>query len=332
MKLLLSIFLVLFIVSGCSSKKRVVAPIKVLPTWYTSPSMSNAHTLYAVGEGEDKNIAVANALSNMAATLSVSIESDFNTKSVVRDGVIQSVQTDSINQVNSKVKKLRISNYQIINSKEYGFQRYLVSIKSDKRKLFSSLLKEIDEKIDSIQIKYKESEKFNSIKQLNVLKVAKETTATMRNTLLVMNLLNPSFDDRQYLSQLLNIENRYDTLLSKITFSIDANEDARKLMPVIANGLSLEKYNIVKKTNGKNHFQIRLVSSTSRASSYGFDLARSAISITVKDNTKTVIGSNKLNVTGQSTQGYAIAKENIALKLNAQVLETGIENIIGLEL
>ena len=61
-------------------------------------------------------------------------------------------------------------------------------------------------------------------------------------------------------------------------------------------------------------------------------MARSVITITIKDNTGAIIGSNKLNITGQSSQGYGIAKENVAMKLNALIKEKGIAEVIGLEL
>jgi len=332
MKIFLILFMSLLIFSACSSKKRVVAEAKTLPSWYTNQTKSDRNTLYSVGEGEDKASAIANALNNMASTLSVSIESDFNTKSVVRDGLVSSVQRDSTSEIRSKVKKIRIGDYQIIHAQEFGFLRYIVAVKSDKYKLFTSLDKEISQNFSIIQRKYEEAEEFNTLKKLSIYKKAKESLANIKNTLIVMHTLNPGFDDTAYLSKALEIENRYESLLSKITFSIDANEDAKNLMASVANGLSLEKYKIIKKPAGKNHFQIRIVSSTSQAASYGFTLARSAISITVKDNESAVIGSNKLNLTGQSTQGYAIAKENVAVKLNAKILETGIVKVLGLEL
>ena len=322
----------LLIFSACSSKKRVEAEAKIVPSWYINQTKSDSNTLYSVGEGEDKASAIANALNNMASTLSVSIESDFTTKSVVRDGLVSSVQRDSTSEIRSKVKKIRISDYQIINTEEFGFLRYLVAIKSDKYKLFTSLNKELNQNFSIIQRKYEEASEFNTLKKLSIYKKAKESLGDVKNTLIVMHSLNAGFDDKAYLSKVLEIENRYESLLSKITFSIDANEDAKNLMDSVANGLSLEKYKIIKKSTGKNHFTIRIVSSTSQAASYGFNLARSAISITVKDNDATVIGSNKLNLTGQSTQGYAIAKENVSVKLNAAILENGIANIIGLEL
>ena len=332
MQIFLIVFISLLIFSGCSSKKRVVAETKTLPSWYMHQTKSDRNTLYSVGEGEDKASAIANALSNMASTLSVSIESDFNTKSVVREGLITSVQNDSTSEIHSQVKKIRISDYQIINAEEFGFLRYLVELKSDKSKLFNSLDKELSQNFSIIQRKYEEAEQFNTLKKLSIYKTHKESLANVKNTLIVMHSLNASFDDTAYLSKVLEIENRYDSLLSKVTFSIDSNEDAKNLIASVANGISLKKYKITKKSRGENHFKIRIVSSTSEAKSYGFNLARSAISITVKDNDATVIGSNKLHLTGQSTQGYAIAKENVAVKLNAAILENGIAKVIGLEL
>ncbi|MDB2562703.1 LPP20 family lipoprotein [Sulfurimonas sp.] len=332
MKIFLIFFVTVFIFSGCSSKKRVVAPVKTLPSWYTNQTQSDKNTLYSVGEGEDKAQALSNALNNMASTLSVSIESDLHTKSVVRNGTISSIQRDTTNKVHSRVEKIRISDYQIINTKEFGFQRYIVQIKSNKYKLFSSLDKELSQKFSIIQIKHEESQKYNTLKRLSIYKEAKDTLMDIENTLIVMHSLNSSFDDSSYLSKALEVESRYDTLLAKITFSIESNYDAKNLIASVRNGLSLEKYKIVKPRRGDNHFKIHIISSTKKAKSYGFDLARSAISLTVKNNDATVIGSNKFNLTGQSTQGYAIAKENVAVKLNTKIIQSGIEKILGLEL
>ncbi len=60
--------------SGCSSTKpQVVVKERTLPSWYTNPPLSNTIELYALGEGKNKKEAIAQALSFMASTLSVSI-------------------------------------------------------------------------------------------------------------------------------------------------------------------------------------------------------------------------------------------------------------------
>jgi len=331
MRILISLFLALIVLSGCGSQKRVVVQKKQLPVWYANPTKSTSTTLYSVGEGQNKQEAVANALNNMASTLSVSLSSEFNTKSVVKDGTIESYQTTSTNEVNTKVNTIRITNYEVINSNDFSFKRYLAEVKSDKRKLFIGLKQEIDQKLTMIQNENIEVKNYNAIKKLVTYKDAKISTSDIKTTLLVMSSLNPSFNDANYINKLQEIQNRYDRLLSKISFSIDSNNDAKNLKSSIANGLSAKKYSI-KNASGINHFKIHLLSETSKAKSYGFDLARSAISITVKDNKGVIVGSNKLNITGQSTQGYAIAKENVAIKLNSMIKKDGIAKIIGLEI
>ena len=59
-------------------------------------------------------------------------------------------------------------------------------------------------------------------------------------------------------------------------------------------------------------------------------MARSAISILIKESKGNTIGSNKLNITGQSNGSYDIAKENVAVKLNALIEKEGISKVIGL--
>jgi len=331
MKILVSLFITLFILSGCGSQKRVVIKQKELPSWYVKPTKSTTTTLFAVGEGRDKQEAIANALNNMASTLSVSLSSEFNTKSVIRDGDIQSNQTTSTNEINTKVDTIRINSFEVINSQSFGFKKYLAEVKADKRKLFLGLKKEIDQKLSLIQSKSLEAKNHNAIKRLSTYKEARLSTQDVKHTLLVMNTLNSSFDDRNYINKIQEIDSKYERLSSKISFSINSNNDAKNLQSSIANGLSSKKYKI-KNSSGIYNFKIYISSKTSKAKSYGFDLARSAISISVKDIHGIIIGSNKLNITGQSTQGYVIAKENIAMKLNEMVKKDGISKVIGLEI
>ena len=86
----------LFSVNACSSKRRVVAVQKSFPIWYENPKKSTSNTLYAVAEGENKSDAVANALNEIVSTLSISISSEFNTKSVVKEGIVDPLATEFI--------------------------------------------------------------------------------------------------------------------------------------------------------------------------------------------------------------------------------------------
>ena len=331
MKTILTLFLTIFVLAGCTSQKRVVVNNKELPSWYENPMKSTNTALYAVSQGDTKATAVNRALNEILARLSVSISSEFNTKTEVTRGSAETYNVSSSNEIKARINEIRISNYEIVNANDFGFERYLVQVKVDKRKLFLSLQNELEQKFTIIENEKIQAQNYNAIKKLNTYTKALESLDYINNALMVMNSLDSNFDDSLLLKKVVAVQNRYDLLLSKISFSINSNKDAKNLKSSISKGLSAKNYK-VNNSLGKNHFNIYLSSNTSKAFSYGFNLARSAISITVKDYRGNVVGSNKLNITGQSTQGERIAKENVAMKLNAMLKTNGIAKTIGLDI
>lgn len=330
--LIISLAFSLFFLSGCSTQKRVVvAEKKVTPSWYEHPPKSSSSELYATGNGRDKQSAITDALTQMASTLSVFVSSKFSAKTVVREGSVNSSSSLYIDESLSEVKNIRISNYELLESQNLGFKNYIVLVKSNKKKLFLSMKKEIEQNFEMIEQEKKSVVHFNMIKQLSFYKKSKKSLKLLPNTLLVMSELNTTFDTKRYLSKAQVINAEYEELLSSITFSINSNSQAKNLIAPIAKGISNKKFKIIN-SSGKNHFTIMIKSDIQRAHSYGFFLARSAITITIKDSTNAVIGSNKLNIAGQSSQSFAIAKENVAIKLNALIKKKGIAEVVGLDL
>jgi len=329
---IISLGLSLLFLSGCGSQKKVViAKKKESPSWYANPPRSSATELYAVGNGRDKQSAITDALTQMVSTLSVSVSSKFSAKTVVREGSLNSSSGVYTDESTSEVKNIRISNYELLESQSLGFKNYIVLVKSNKKKLFDSMKKEIEQNFEIIEQERKDVAHLNMIKHLSFYKKSKESLLSLSNTLIVMSELNTAFDGSKYLSKSQKINAEYEDLLATITFSINSNNDAKNLIAPLAKGISAKKLQIAN-SSGKKHFNIMIKSNIQRANSYGFTLARSAISITIKDSTESIIGSNKLNITGQSSQGFGVAKENVAIKLNALIEKEGISKVLGLEL
>ncbi|MFK5938543.1 MAG: LPP20 family lipoprotein [Sulfurimonas sp.] len=326
----LAIFIVLF--SGCGVQKQmIVTEKKEMPSWYVNPPKSNQTELYALGYGKDKKSATTDALAQMLSTLSVSISSKFSGKTVVREGNSSSSSATYIDESQSEVKKIRISNYEIVKAQSLGFKKYAVLVTSNKKKLFKSMQQELKQNFLIIDKRKKIVAQQNLIKQIVFYKNAKNDLSSLPNKLLVMNELESGFDGTPYLSKYNSIEATYERLLSSITFGIKSNYDAKNLKAPLAKGISAKKLKI-SDAKGKNHFLIKIDSRIEEANAYGFTLARSAIAITVQDYKGNTIGSNKFNLIGQSTQGFAIAKENVAIKLSQLIKKDGIEKVIGLAL
>lgn len=326
-----TIFILLF-VSGCSSKEESHMVKKELPSWYVNPPKDSKTTLYATGDGRERKEAIADALNLLASTLSVSVESQFTLQQSVKEGLVTSHQQSSQSRIDSVVDRVRISNYEIVESQEFGFKKYIVLIKSDKQKLFSSLKNELEQKFSAAQKELEFVKESHALRELEIYKKIKIEFADIQNTLMVMQALKSDFDSHSYLKKAQNITSLYDEQLSKISFSITCDDESKRLQAPIAEGLSLKKVQIEQNSNKREHFNIEVRSKTKESFAYGFIMASSAIEIVVKDVKKIIIGSNKLNITGQSIHSFDAAQESIAIKLDEMIRKEGIGKVLGLEL
>lgn len=327
---LLAVILLLF--SGCGSdKKVVVAKPKMIPSWYSHPTLSDENDLYAVGEGENQKEAIAEALSFMVSTLSVSISSSFDAEVTVREGSIESSDTHYVSKTSTEVKEIRISSYELLQSKSLGFKHYGVLVKSNKRKLFLSMKREIEQNFFIIEQEEKKLKNADAITRLAFYKEKKKSLQNLPNTLIVMNVLNSDFYGDEYIRKTQEISSSYQEIIQNISFSITSNSDASNLKSPIAKGLS-SKHLKLNNSSSNMHFSIYIFSNIEKAESYGFTLARSEISIVTKDYRGVVVGSNAINIVGQSSQGFAIAKQNVSYRLNVKIQKEGIAKVLGLDI
>jgi len=327
-KLLSITFLAILFLSSCgTTKPRIVVKEKSLPLWYLQPPLSNAKELYGVGEGKDKKEALSNALASLLATLSVSISSNYSAKSIIKEGRINSQEATYVNETQSEVKKIRISSYDVVKSEKLGFKKYAVLIKVDREKFFKSLKKEIDQEFALIASWEHNREYKNALQRLAFYNKALEKLDDLQNRLLVMSVLNESFNSQKYLQKYENLLNKRDTLLNKITFWIVS--DYKPLIAPIAKGLNTKKIKI-KNFKNRNHFLVTIKSNIQAANSYGFFISRAQIRFVTKENNGNILATNVISITGQSSQSYEIAKQDIVKKLNRLVEREGIAKILNL--
>ena len=332
MKYFVSLFLVLFILSGCGATKQVSVKPKTLPSWYTHPQASTTTTLYALGEGQTKKEAIAEALSYMASTLSVKISSSYNAKTVVKEGRSHNSSDGTYkSEIQSDVSEIRISNYEVIESKSLGFKHYAVVVKSDKKKLFKSMKQELDQKFLMINKDEESLKHAGALKKLVFYRESKNSLKSLPNTLIVMNVLNPSFYGDEYIRNSQILSSKYQEIVQNISFSIGANSEVQNLKGVVSSALS-EKRLRIKESKNVMHYMISINAKIEKADAYGFTLARSSITFTTKDSKGSVVGTHKVNITGQSSQGYAIAKQNLSIKLTQLIRKEGIAKVLGLDI
>jgi len=322
------IFLILgLLLSGCASKQRVVVKKKELPSWYVNPPKSNSFELFALGEGQNQQDAITNALSLIMSTLSVSVSSSFSAKTVVKEGSINSSDATYINKTKSDVQKIRISEYEILHVKKLGFKRYAAVVKVNKQKLFEGLKNEIDQKFETYKNDMKNIQNLDALKQLAYYKDMEKSFSYVKNALIVMKVLNKNFNDKKYIAFMNKVTTKHQYLLEHISFWVISN--VKSLSKPVISALTEQKF-IVKNSRSKMHYNVYINAKIQKANAYGFTLARSEISFVTKDYQKRVLASNVIHVTGQSSQGYAIAKQNLVKRLNDLIQKEGVLKLLNL--
>jgi hypothetical protein len=329
--LFFSIIVIVGFLGGCGSAKRVVVAEKTLPLWYEHPPHATLKELYGVGEGKSKREAIDNALALIASTLSVSISSQYNAKTVIKEGSVNSSEATYINQTQSSVKKIRITNYTLLNAAVLGFKHYAVLVKVDKGELFRGLKNEIDANFAKIALQEQSIKKANALEQLAFYKRALQKIQTLQNSLAVMKVLKEDFDADAYLKKQNRIENEYNRLLASIHFSIKTTADAKRFLNAVEAGITKEHFAISNKSDFY-HFVIYISAKIEKAHAYGFDIVRGEIRFSTKDAKGNLLGENLLHINGQSSQGYAVALQDLSKKFHQEIAKKGIFKILNLNI
>ncbi len=318
MKLFWIFIAVLLLFVGCSKPPTVEVAQKPQPVWMTNPP-ADASSLYGVGEGKDKENALANGLNSIASTLSVSVKSKLTSDTTVHNyNGVENYTRDDEQKIALHVKEIRLSNYEVIESEKIGFNSYAVLVKADKAALFNSLKDETDKTIALLKNDESTSKSANILEQFYFYEHALYISDDLLYKSIVLKVLRPSFDDGYILSEISSLKKSFSTLKSNITFSVTADSESQNLIDPLKSILSDRGFAIAQKED-RYHLHVSITSNTVFTHAYGFNLARSAINIDMRDSKNQIVLSKKVDIIGQSSQGNEVAKQDVAIKFKQSV-------------
>ena len=330
-ELLSSLFLIVAF-SACGStttvQPQVDSYVNTEPKWYLHPPQSDLYTLYGVGEGANKNDAVAHALADILARLNVSVSSSFSSKSVVHKGIREDVQKEYIDNVTSEVQKINISSYELLQSQKLGFKRYAALVKVNKRDFAEALKKELERDFFALK-EIKNDNGLNALQQLYKYKNNLQKLRNIENKLAVLNMLDKDFNQDFYLKKYEEAQKEYDVLKRSISFWVYA--DYTPLAEPIKKGLSKEKFYITK-GRGNRHFDVYISTDITTAHAYGFYIVRANITVQTKSHKKSVVAVNNFMLKGHSSESFTIAKQALVKALSKKIDQEGIYKLLNLDI
>ncbi|MCV6608224.1 MAG: LPP20 family lipoprotein [Campylobacterales bacterium] len=329
MRYLLSLALVIFF-TGCfgSSKPEPVS----YPNWYFNPPKSDSMYLYGKGEGYSEKEAVDAGLNRIASTLSVSVESSFESqKNIYQVGGQEEYTRNVSNNIKSNVAKITFNNYELFNMAKVG-DKIVVVVKVDREKLFAGKKKEYDSSKRKISDLYKLSKNKSIIEKLNKLKEVNKASNKAVSLAFLLNTLKDNYKIESDLKTFEGYKKEERSVRSSIKFYIKADRNSKLLAEPIRVALNKQGMKVINNfSKNKNVVQIFLKGRDKKAKAMGRKIIKTTLNITLKTNRGNVLSSNKLTLVGKSSFDYGQAKESVSKNLAKQINKDGVMTIIGLE-
>lgn len=295
---LISLVVLLFFITGCMSAK--LKPVQAYPVWFSQRLHDSASYYYAVAEGKNKNDATANALNQIASKISVSIESKFESNTVIDNNKYNKyAQID----VSSQVGKIHFNNYAIVNEQQLA-QHYFVFLKVNKIELANALQSEINSDFTNTSNKLKMRYKNNVLKLRNYTKVLHSLHA-LKKKVYIFSSIKKQANIKVYLAKLSNIKNTISKFRDSVTFHIQGSKS--KYVKVLYDVITQKGYKINKY---KGLVTLSISINKNMIHSLGYKIIKAVVVLRVvgkKD--ASILGEKRLILGGKSISSFAQADE-----------------------
>lgn len=324
MKTIISIFITLFII-GCGGSRQP-EPVSY-PSWFLNPPANDGSFLYGTGEGRDINSAKASALNSVAASLSITVSSEFkkNESSQSFNGN-ENAYHSALNTVKAEVKAIEFSDYRIIQNQVVG-NKALVLVEVSRFKLFTAQKEKLERFSQKLKTEQNNINRQSPLKKAYLYQQNRDKTQRLTSLALLTKSINSDFDTAPYFQQAADIKQTQSDVIDNAKVSITAEPDAEVFVTALKEGLNRAGIKTV--TRGSNT-SIRLKNSFQTDEIYGFKIAKATLSISTQDSSRKNIATKTISLSGKSRYDYDKAKASAAQALKKKIETEGIYSVLGI--
>jgi hypothetical protein len=300
---------------------------KELPSWITSPQNDSVEYMYGVAINRDRKTALQDALVNMVSKLGVSIESSFESNQEVHKYYEKSVAT---NKIKADVAKIKINNYEIVQSQQISYREFAVMIRTDKKKFVDGLVEELNSKKKSMELKAESLKGENALTRYNVKKELSLESSALTSSILIISELDKNFDKKRYLNFVSKIQTEFLNEQKNLSFYVYGDKKSASFVENIKNYLTQKgfKLNSIK---SKNSVAVEL-STLDNISTEGYmNIAVLNVRVDVYNNAQRIGGKSiilKERYNGSKQNVY----KNASIHLEQDIESLGINEAIGINI
>lgn len=312
-----------FIFSGCLAKKEVQI---VYPEWYKKTYQDSGINLFATAQAKSEKEAVTLALNEIASKISISVESQYSSRtSMSKDSYSQS----ATREIKNSVKKIEFTNYQVLNKQKLENNEFIVLVQVRKDLLASSLELKIENDIkkqsDTLSTQYD-----NLIARLKSYQSVANDIKELEPTIYILKSLDDLSGSEKYLATLNNHRNKITDFQNSIKFKVsglsagNGKEFSDQLTAII-----VDKGFVI--VNSGEDIALSMTINSQKINALGSNILKVTIDIVAKDKSNKIIGQERMIVSGKSIshfeQAYEFAIKDFYTKLT---IDNVVQKILGI--
>jgi len=323
---------------GCGGVTPKPKQTSSMPSWYLNELPSTSSYYYGVGEGSSKEEAKANALSNIAASISLVVSSSIEVSAT--DSSDAGYSQESKSNVKSTTEKIKFTGVRVIKN-AFVNDKFYTSVSVDRDILFNTQKKILDND-------YKKAlNLWNQMQTQGTFAVLKNSkkleslinTILLQPTLAILKSINPEFNATKYRDDIISIKTKLTDAKSHILVYIKSTSKlSEHYKNIVEKYISAYGLTLVKTKNqvrDKKNLLIIEVSTKAKKKTVkssdprlrGASFAAVTVVLTTKNSKNKIVAQNRVNVTNISKDGLAEAKIKTK-KFEREIKRKGILNIL----
>jgi hypothetical protein len=325
MKYFYLVIIALFFI-GCGGSKEPQAIS--YPSWYLNTPQNNGTSLYGVGEGRDINDAKASALNSIAASLSITVSSEFKkSESTKSFNGNENAYHSALNTIKAQVKEIEFTDYQIIQN-QITSTRSFVLVEVSRAKLFQNQKEKLIRFSTELEAEQKNISRQSSLQKAFMYSKQVQKAQKLNSLALLAKTINSNFNINPFLQQIAKIKETRNDSLNNTRVYISADKEAKVFIDVLKEGLNKAGIKTVSSSANasiylKNNFQTDEI--------YGFKIAKANLSLSSKDAKSKTIATRSIKISGKSRYDYDKAKANASHALAKKIEQEGIYTLLGIK-
>ncbi|MFC2073661.1 LPP20 family lipoprotein [Campylobacterota bacterium] len=324
MKYFSSIIALLFI--GCVGSEEPQAIS--YPSWYLNPPQNDGSSLYGVGDGRDINTAKTSALNSIAASLSITVSSEFKkSESTQSFNGNESAYHSALNTIKAQVKEIEFSDYQVIQNQATS-TKALVLVEVSRAKLFQKQKEKLERFSTELAAEQKNIARQSSLQKAFMYSNQVQKAQKLNSLALLTKTINANFNVEPFLQQVAKTKQVHNDSINNTRVYVSADKEAKVFIDVLKEGLNKAGLKVVR--NNENA-SIHIKNSFQTDEIYGFKIAKASISFSSKDAKNKTIATRSIKLSGKSRYDYDKAKANAAQVLGQQIEQEGIYTLLGIK-